>query len=331
MDPFKGLIVRQEDDQVTYQIEDLTLDDLTQGPITIKVDYSTVNYKDMLATQAKGGVVRDYPMIPGIDLVGQVVESQDEHFKPGENVMVISTDLGVSKTGGFAQYVRTDADHLTRLPEGLSPKDAMTFGTAGFTAALSIQALVDHGLSLEEDPNILITGATGGVGSVALKILSHLGYTKLHALVRKDYQVEVAQKLGANFIVQAQDLAAGRSTLDSRNFQYVLDTVGGDVASKALAQIDHNGAMSMCGNAGGAKMEASVLPFILRGVNVLGINSVSYPLNAKAKIWQKLAQEWNVADQLVTSEVPLKDLDQTITALKEGKHLGRTVVKLNDQ
>ena len=185
-------------------------------------------------------------------------------------------------------------------------------------------------MSPDNNPDVLVTGSTGGVGSVAVQILKKAGYKNIHALERKHYQVEVAEKLGASNVVFVDDLTSGRNTLDNRNYHYVVDTVGGDVAAKALAQIHENGSIAMSGNAGGHKLEATVFPIILRGVNILGINSVDYPKEEKNAIWKKLANEWNVADQLVSQEVALEDLEETIEALKKGKHLGRTVVRVKE-
>lgn len=328
MDKFKAIVVRKENEDIVYDLEEVGLDALSDGEVVIEVEYSTVNYKDMLAVQKRGGVIRSYPMIPGIDLAGTVVSSEDPKFKEGDSVIVNSTDPGVSETGGFAEYARVEAKNIIHTPEGLSAKDAMLYGTAGFTAALSIMALEKQGMSPENNPEILVTGSTGGVGSVAVRILAKAGYKNIHALVRKDYQVEVAKSLGATNIVHADEINEGRNTLEKRNYHYVIDTVGGDIAAKVLAQLYENGSMAMSGNAGGMDFNATVLPFILRGVNILGINSVDYPKDEKIAIWEKLANEWNVADQLVSKEVPLAELKETIEAIKNGEHVGRTVVKI---
>lgn len=328
MNTFQAIVVRNEDEQVTYQLEQVSLEDLSDGEVIIEVDYSSVNYKDMLAVQNRGGVIRNYPMIPGIDLAGTVVSSTDETYKEGDTVLVNSTDVGVSKTGGFSEMARVASANLLPIPKGLSTKEAMIYGTAGFTAALSIAALEDHGMSPADQPEVLVTGSTGGVGSIAVAILAKAGYKNIHALVRKEYQVEIAQSLGATNIVHADEIHEGRNSLDKRNYHYVVDTVGGDIAAKVLAQIYENGSIAMSGNAGGIQLNATVLPFILRGVNILGINSVDYPLEEKKALWGKMANEWYVADKLVVNEVTLEHLKETIEAVKQGKHLGRTIVKV---
>ncbi len=329
MKPFKRIVLREKEDEIVPQLEDIEIDQLSDGDLLVKVEYSTVNYKDMLAFQKDGGVIREYPMIPGIDLAGKVVSSQAPEFREGDRILVNSTDIGVAKTGGYAEYARLSSKDAIHTPEALSSKEAMIFGTAGFTAALSIDALLKHGMSAENNPSILVTGATGGVGSIALSILSKLGYRDIHALVRKDYQIEAAENLGANHIVQAEELLVSSPALASRKYNYVLDTVGGDVAAHALAQIYEKGSMSLCGNAGGNHFHTTVLPLILRGVNILGINSVDYPKKEKEKIWERLANEWNVVDTLVTKEIKLAALHKTVEALKMGKHLGRTVIKIS--
>lgn len=328
MDTFQAIVVRNENEKVTYELEEISLEDLSDGEVIIEVDYSSVNYKDMLAVQDRGGVIRHYPMIPGIDLAGSVVSSNDEAYKEGHTVLVNSTDVGVTKTGGYSEYARVESKNLIHIPKGLSTKEAMVYGTAGFTAALSIAALEAHGMSPDNNPEVLVTGSTGGVGSVAVAILKKAGYKNIHALVRKDYQVDIAKSLGATNIVHADEINAGRNTLGTRNFHYVVDTVGGDIAAKVLAQIYENGSIAMSGNAGGIQFNATVLPLILRGVNILGINTVDYPIEEKKALWDKMANEWYVADQLVSKEVALADLKETIDAIKNGQHLGRTIVKV---
>lgn len=235
--------------------------------------------------------------------------------------------MGMSHTGGFAEYARVPAEWIVPLPDGLNLKDAMVFGTAGFTAALSIQALEQNGMDPENNPELLVTGATGGVGSVALQILSKIGYTNITALVRKDHQVDVAKSLGATQVLFPDDLGELKKPLNKQKFDYVLDTVGGDVASVLIPQISYGGSMSMCGNAAGLQLTATVLPFILRGVNLLGIDSVNVPIEKRGAIWDKMATDWNITQTTLTDEVSLEEVPETIEAIKNGKHLGRTIVK----
>lgn len=327
MDNFKAIVVDEIDGQVRYGIETVNVDRLSQGEILIKVAYSSINFKDMLAVQQKGGVIRDYPMIPGIDLSGTVVQSADPRYAIGQEVIVTGFAVGMSHTGGFAEYARVPADWIVPMPHRFSPREAMVFGTAGFTAALSIMALEKQGMNVHNNPRILVTGSTGGVGSIALQILSKIGYTNISALIRKENQSEVARSLGAGDVVYAETLGELDKPLNKQKFDFVLDTVGGDVASVLIPQIAYGGSMSLCGNAGGIKLTSTVLPFILRGINLLGIDSVNVPIEDRGSIWETLANEWNIARTTLVTEISLEELPRTIEALKNGKHLGRTIIK----
>ena len=329
MEKFRAIVVNSIGDEVKYELKTVTADDLSEGEMLIKVAYSSVNYKDMLAVQKNGGVIRNYPMIPGIDLSGTVVSSTSEKFAVGEHVIVTGFDMGMTHTGGFSEYARVKADWVVKLPENLSLEEAMIFGTAGFTAALSIIELEKNGMSLEKNPKILVTGATGGVGSIALQILSKIGFTNVIALVRKDYQIELAKKLGANLVIHTDELADNKKPLSKPIFDFVLDTVGGETASKLIPQISYGGSISMCGNAGGIGLNATVLPLILRGINILGIDSVNVPIEDRGDIWDIMANGWNITRTTLVSEVSLETLPDTIEKLKNGQHLGRTIVKLS--
>lgn len=327
MDQFKAIIVKEENDQVIYGLEDVNLDSLSEGSVLIKVAYSSINYKDMLAVQKNGGVIRNYPLIPGIDLSGTIVHSTDNRYTEGQKVIVTGFAMGMSHTGGFAEYAKVPGDWIVPLPDNLSLKDAMVFGTAGFTAALSIMALEEKGMDLNKDPRILVTGSTGGVGSVAVQILSKIGYKNIAALVRKEHQVDVAKSLGATDVIFANELGELNKPLNKQKFDFVLDTVGGEIASVLIPQISYGGSMSMCGNAGGIKLTTTVLPFILRGINLLGIDSVNVPIKDRGYIWEKIANEWNIAQTTIISVISLGEVPQTIEAIKNGQHLGRTIIK----
>ncbi|GEL04717.1 YhdH/YhfP family quinone oxidoreductase [Rummeliibacillus stabekisii] len=327
MDTFKAIVVKEQKDQVIYGLEDVHMDALSEGEVLIKVAYSSINYKDMLAVQKNAGVIRNYPMIPGIDLSGTVVSSTDSRYTEGQKVLVTGFGTGVSYTGGFAEYARIPGDWIVPLPNNLTLKDAMVFGTAGFTASLSIMALEKKGLDVNKDARILVTGSTGGVGSVALQILSKIGYKNIAALVRKDYQAEVAKSLGATEIVFAHELGELNKPLNKQNFDFVLDTVGGDIASVLIPQISYGGSMSMCGNAGGIKISSTVLPFILRGISLLGIDSVNVPIEDRPAVWERIANDWNISQTTLINEISLDEVPQTIEAIKNGQHVGRTIVK----
>ncbi|QPC45601.1 YhdH/YhfP family quinone oxidoreductase [Mangrovibacillus cuniculi] len=328
MNTFKAIVLKEDQDQVVYDLENVTLNSLSEGEVLIKVAYSSINYKDMLAVQKNGGVIRHYPMIPGIDLSGTVVHSSDHRYSEGQNILVTGFDMGMSHTGGYAEYARVPADWIVPLPDNLTLKDAMVFGTAGFTAALSIMSLENNGMSIPNNPRILVTGSTGGVGSIALQILSKIGYKNISALVRKDHQEEVAKSLGATDVVFASELGEQTKPLNKQKYDFVLDTVGGDIASTLIPQIAYGGSMSMCGNAGGMKLTTTVLPFILRGINLLGIDSVNIPIHDRKGMWDKIANEWNISKTSLINEITLSDVPATMEVVKNGQHLGRSIIKV---
>ncbi len=331
MDKFKAYVVREENKEIVHQLEMITTDKLSEGDTLIKVAYSSINYKDMLALEPKGGVIRNYPMIPGIDLAGTVISSESEEYQTGDAVLLTGYGLGTVHTGGISEVARVPHEWLVKLPEGLELRDAMIYGTAGFTAALSVDALEHQGMTVEEQPEILVTGATGGVGSVAIQILHHLGYENITATIRKDYQEEKAREFGATKIWDIRNLESNGRPLNKREFKYVVDTVGGELTADVLTKVDEYGSVAISGNAGGAKLETTVLPFILRGVNLLGINSVEISHEDRVRIWNKLATVWNVIDKLHHQEVSLEEFNQVTEDLKAGKHLGRTIVKMIEE
>lgn len=326
MEEFKSYVVRETDGEVTHQLETNTVENLGDGDTLIKIEYSSINYKDMLALQKKGGVVRHYPMIPGIDLAGEIVRSESDKFEAGDKVLITGYGLGTVHEGGLSQFANVPHEWVVKLPEGLSTKDAMVYGTAGFTAALSIDALEKNGMKVEGQPAILVTGATGGVGSVAIQILRHLGYKNITATIRKDYQEEKAREFGASDVWDVSDLELGKRPLNKREYKFVVDTVGGDLTADILTKVDEYGSVAISGNAGGMKLQTTVLPFILRGVNLLGINSVEIPMADREILWDKIANEWNVLDKLHFDERGLSEFGEVAEEVKAGKHIGRTVI-----
>lgn len=324
---FKAVVVREEDGQVSHRIESITKDMLSAGNILIKVAYSSVNYKDMLAVQTRGGVIRNYPMIPGIDLSGTIVESESDLFKVGQEVLVTGFQTGMTHTGGYSEYVRVPAEWVVPLPQGLSMRDSMVIGTAGFTAALSIMLLESKGMSPDKDQNVLVTGASGGVGSIAVQLLKASGYKKIIALAREASETEKLLSIGATDVIIASDILPEKpKVLDKQKFHYVLDVVGGHVASGLLPQIYYGGSMSMCGNAGGIEMATTVMPFILRGVSILGVDSVNFPIEERQAIWNRFANEWHIMSNALVTEVDLKGLSQVFDNIKAGKHVGRHIL-----
>ena len=310
-------------------LKTIALDELGFGDVLVKVAYSSVNYKDMLALEPRGGVLRTYPMIPGIDLSGWIVESSNPLFSAGQEVLVTGYDLGVAHPGGFAEYARVPADWLLPLPAGLSLEEAMILGTAGVTATLSLLELEQAGMTPESSPRILVTGASGGVGSLALQLLVKAGYQGIQALVRKPYQVPLVTALGASEVLLTSELTASGKPLERQEFDYVLDTVGGSVLSQILPKVAYGGAVTTCGNAAGLKLEATVLPFILRGIRLIGIDSVAIDSEKRKKIWSLLAQEWKLRGAGCVQAIGLEEIAETAQKLKAGQHLGRTIVAIS--
>lgn len=330
MNSFKALVVNEQQDQIQYTVEDtLTLDDLSNGEVVIKVHYSSTNYKDMLAVQKNGGVIRNYPMIPGIDLSGEIVESTDPRFVKGQEVLVTGYKMGMSHTGGFSEYARVPADWVISLPKDFTTKDAMILGTAGLTAALSIAALEKNGMNATKEQMILVTGATGGVGSLAVQMLAKAGYKHIVALVRKEHQIEIAQTLGATETILLSEFDFEKKPLAKQQFHYILDTVGGDLVASLLPYVFYEGSVSLCGNAGGIKLTTTVLPFILRGINLLGIDSVNISHERRVMMWEKMATDWKVTDTTLVNETSLAGLPTVLEQLKAGQHLGRTIVNIS--
>lgn len=330
MDHFKAMYLEETNGQLEFAAKMISLADLSKGDVVIKVAYTSLNYKDMLAVQPKGGVIRNYPMIPGIDLAGTVVSSESNDFVKGQEVLVTGYEMGMSHTGGFSQYARVPKDWVVPLPEGLSLKDVMIYGTAGLTAMLSILALENAGLSERKEARVLVTGASGGVGSVALALLKERDYRNVTALIRKDYQEAVVQDLGADQVIRPGAIfIKEKPLLLKEQYDYVLDTVGGDVASHLIPQVAYDGAISLCGNAAGIGLSTNVLPFILRGVNLLGIDSVQISQDKRLEVWTALADAKAILAKLKTNTISLEDVPATLQALKEGRHVGRTVVEVD--
>lgn len=330
---FKALVVREDENkEVKYSVEEIGLDMLSEGEVLIKVAYSSVNFKDSLAVKTRGGVIRNYPMIPGIDLSGEIVESTSERFKVGQKVLVTGFEVGMTHTGGYSEYARVKEEWVVPLPENMSLKEAMIIGTAGFTAALSILALERAGMKKENSPEILVTGATGGVGSVATEILLAEGYENVNILTRdKNIKNEVLEGFKVKNIYDSNDIFEEKEMnrpLKKQRFNYIVDNVGGSIASNLIPMINYGGSMSMCGNAAGLKLETTVLPFILRGINILGIDSVNYKMDDRFEIWERFTKDWKIADKIKVNEVTLEELKDIFEALQAGKHMGRTIVKI---
>lgn len=325
---FKALVVDNKNDDFSVKIQDVTMNDLPEGDVVIKVAYSSVNYKDGLASIPEGKIVRSYPFIPGIDLSGTVVESKDPRFKEGDKVIATSYEIGVSHFGGFSEYARIPGDWIVPLPEGLSLKEAMIYGTAGFTAALSVHRLEENGLTPDKG-KVLVTGSTGGVGSIAVSILSKLGY-QVAASTGKQSEHEYLKELGASEILTREDVTEEKiKALDKQFWAGAVDPVGGKTLASILSKISYNGSVAVSGLTGGPNVPTTVFPFILRGVNLLGIDSVYCPMETREKIWKRMATDFKSEklEMNINKEVTLEELPEYLSAILKGQVRGRTIVK----
>ncbi|HBC4284265.1 TPA: YhdH/YhfP family quinone oxidoreductase [Enterococcus faecalis] len=330
MNSFQAFTLREQDTSVIGQLETITLDDLSEGTVVIKAAYSSVNFKDSLASKKDGGVIRNYPMIPGIDVSGTVVTSEDPRFKEGDKVIVTGYQLGVSHTGGYSEYVRVPGDWVVPLPEKMSLKEAMIFGTAGFTAGLSVTALEDDGLRDDKEAPIIVTGATGGVATLSIAMLHQLGYTSITALTRKPDSFELLKELGVSECLLVEDfLVTPVKALMKQRFAFAIDTTGGEITSAVLPQLRYDGRSAICGRAAGITLETTVLPFILRGVHLLGIDSVNVGMDKRKIVWQRLATDLDITEKAVYQEITLEELPPVFEALQAGQHIGRTIVRIS--
>ncbi len=323
---FKALIVDQKDGEVQASIREVGPDELPAGDVLVSVAYSSLNYKDGLAVTGQGKVIRKYPLAPGIDLAGTVVESASPAYKPGDAVVLTGWGVGESHWGGFAQMARVKAEWLVPLPERLTLKQAMGIGTAGFTAMLSVMALEEHGLTPANPREVVVTGATGGVGSIAVAILARLGYNVVASTGRAELH-EYLRRLGAREILDRAALAKPVKPLESERWAGAIDTVGGDILAALLPKMAQNTAVAACGNAGGFALNTTVFPFILRGVSILGINSVQTPQPRRLAAWQRLTRDLPL-DLLETmiQIAPLAAVPELSRQILKGQVRGRVVV-----
>ena len=326
-DTFKALVVEKDDDGTKAAVRDMTLDELPEGEVTVAVEYSTLNYKDGLCVGPGGGLVRNYPHVPGIDFAGIVEASDDDRYAPGDKVVLTGWRVGEAHWGGYAQKARVRADWLVPLPDGLTTRQAMAIGTAGFTAMLAVQALDDHGF---KGGPVLVTGAAGGVGSVAVAILSAMGH-EVAAVTGRPEQEEYLRGLGATRIVAREDLAETvKRPLESETWGGCVDAVGGSMLARLLGQMQYGASVAAVGLAGGAGLPATVIPFLLRGVNLLGIDSVMQPYDNRVRAWRRLAETLPM-DRLEAMVVPatLDDLPGLAADILKGQVRGRVVVDVN--
>ncbi len=326
---FKALQTNENGGRFETSLIERDTDELPAGEVLIRVSYSSLNYKDALSASGNRGVTRNFPHTPGIDAAGKVAESSVADFSVGDEVIVTGYDLGMNTAGGFGQYVRVPAAWVIKRPVGLSLREAMALGTAGLTAALCIDKLEQAGLELTDAP-ILVTGATGGVGSIAIALLSRLGY-KVAAVTGKAEQGDFLRKLGATQVVERSALQAGtEKPLLKEQWAGAVDTVGGDILFNVVKSLQRGASVACCGLTAGTNFQANVLPFILRGVNLLGVDSVEISLVVKASMWDKLSVQWKLPnlDDLV-QEISLEQLPEAIERTLAGQQTGRMLVRLD--
>ncbi|MFG6566555.1 acryloyl-CoA reductase [Sulfitobacter sp. 1A13679] len=325
---FNALIVNKDDQgQTQAEVTQITEDQLPEAEVTVAVEYSTVNYKDGLCIGPGGGLVRNYPHVPGIDFAGTVETSNDERYKPGDKVVLTGWRVGEAHWGGYAQKARVKADWLVPLPEGLDTRQAMAVGTAGFTAMLAVMALEDHGI--KKGP-VLLTGAAGGVGSVATAILANLGY-EVAAVTGRPETEDYLKSLGAARIVAREEInETVKRPLEGETWGGCVDAVGGAMLARVLGQMEYGASVAAVGLAGGAALPATVIPFLLRGVNLLGIDSVMQPYDNRLRAWKRVAKDLPM-DKLEAMVQPagLSDLPQLGADILKGQVKGRVVVDVN--
>lgn len=330
MTTFQALRVFDEDGRIDGRLVETSLDGLSAGDVVIKSAYSSVNYKDALAATGAGKILRRFPLVAGIDVSGTVESSADGRFQPGDQVLVTGYDLGVAHDGGYSEYVRVPGDWVVPVPTGLSAFEAMAIGTAGFTAALSVIELELNGLAPANGP-VIVTGATGGVGSMAIQCLAAVGY-RVAALTGKDDQHGYLRSIGANDVLSRSGLQMGTRPLEKAMWAGAIDAVGGETLAWLTRTMMYRGAIAACGLTGGTDLHTTVMPFILRGVKLLGIDSAMCPMGPRRQVWSRLATDMKPANLRTSAlEIGLKDLPDAFVTLLKGAATGRYVVRLSSR
>lgn len=325
---YKALVTEEKDGSFFQSIKELSTEDLPKNDVLIRVHYSSLNYKDVLSATGHKGVTKSYPFTPGIDAAGIVEESGDDRFQSGDKVIVTSFDLGMKTPGGFGQYISVPGDWIVPLPNGLSLKESMMIGTSGLTAAIGVEKVLSQHVK-RKSGEVLVTGATGAVGSFGVALFAHLGFDIVAATGKTD-QPEFLNDLGASDVIHRDEVSKVDSKpMLSSKWVAALDTVGGSMLDAVLRQTDHNGVVACCGNVLGAELHTSIYPFILRGVSLMGIDSGIMLMHDRLRIWNKLADEWkpDVLEKLCREEF-LKDLPKEIERIQEGKQTGKILVNL---
>ncbi|UOQ43862.1 oxidoreductase [Halobacillus salinarum] len=329
MPSFQAYTIREKGESVQAGMETLMTEDLPQGDVLIRVHYSSVNYKDGMVAQPNNPLVKNYPVIPGIDLAGEVVESTDNQFSKGDQVIATSYEIGVNHFGGYSEYARIPSQWIVPLPQELTLEQSMIYGTAGFTAALSIERLQHYGITPEKGP-VLVTGATGGVGSMAVAMLAKQGY-EVEASTGSESYTDFLKELGAAKVISRKEVFDGKlKPLDKEKWAAAVDPVGGEPLAAVLSQLKYFGAAAVSGLAAGTKVPTEVYPFILRGIALIGVDSVQCPMDIRKDIWDRLASDLNISDSLekMKSQVSLEEVPETLEKILNGQTIGRTIVKV---
>jgi NADPH2:quinone reductase len=328
MSEFDAFRIFREDGDVEGHVVKMTLDGLDSGDVVIENQYSSVNYKDALAPTTSGRIIRDFPRVGGIDLAGTVISSADSTFAEGDDVLVTGYGLGVTHDGGYAKYARVPSEWVVPMPQGLTPFEVMAIGTAGFTAGLSIMEMEHNGLSPGHGP-VIVTGATGGVGSVAVELLAGLGY-EVTALTGKDDEHDNLRALGATEVLSRHELETGGRPLEKAIWAGAVDAVGGKVLAWLTRTMRYRGCIASSGLTAGIELDTTVLPFILRGVRLLGIDSVMCPMDLRRRVWQRLATDMKPTRlPTVARTIGLAGLPGAFATLLAGEARGRTVVRIS--
>jgi NADPH2:quinone reductase len=328
MTPFTAYRIHDIDGRIVARFDQLTLDDLGPGDVVVRVEYSTINYKDALAATGAGRILRKYPLVGGIDLAGTVVGSRDPRYTSGQHVLVTGCGLSETHDGGYAEYARLDGDWVIPLPAGMSTADAMKIGTAGFTAALAIHRMEQNGQAPTNGP-VVVTGATGGVGSLAINMLAGRGY-EVVAVSGKPEADDYLREIGAARILRRQEINLGSKPMEKAQWAGAIDNVGGELLTWLTRTTDQWGNIASIGLAGGPKLETTVMPFILRGVNLLGINSVLTPRDVRLAVWERIATDLRPAklDRVCSKVVPFAQLPAQFDDYLKGRVIGRAVVQI---
>ena len=322
---YKAYQIAENNGSFTGSMVELDKPAIEQDHVLIKVSYSSLNYKDALAASGAKGVVRSYPFVPGIDVAGEIIETASSKFSIGDRVLATGYKIGMAVSGGFGEIVHLPSNWVIKCPDSLSNMNAMSYGTAGITAAACVKKIIDANVSKELP--VIVSGATGGVGSISVGLLAKLGY-EVHAITGKKDQNEVLSSMGASkIILRDVYMSEPVKPLDKAIYAGAVDTVGGDILSKILSMVNNQGVVSCCGNVAGAMFTSSVFPFILRGVQLSGIDSAESSLTLKSELWNLLSDEWslNLKDQ--TKVVPIDQIESEINKILDGNQIGRIVIK----